>query len=417
MKNHLSLLVLLLPSIVFSQMPTGFVAEYPLDNNLANDISTNHSNGTLTSSTSVTNRFGVASKAVSFVSGTSYGEIPVVVTGNFSLGYWMKSSMTANSGTQWYSGNSLVDAEVCGVVNDWGTALINGGKIAFGTGNPDITITSPLSYNDGNWHYVTVTHSTLSTGNNILYVDGNQVASTTGVNTGTLNAPSFLGFGRNNCSGADYTGALDDIVFYNYVLTSTQVTNLYNYTNSTVLPVQWLSFNANLINNGVELAWTVGNSANCRYFEISRSTSVNNFVPLDTISMSSVNAGANTVSESYFDASPTKGRNLYRIKEVDLDGEFIYSSIASVDYGAQPFTFSIQNNPIQNNWLILLNPGQMNVQGIRIFDVSGKMVKNINNTAPGSTTIGIDVSELLKGYYFVQVLFSNTSKTLSFSKL
>ncbi len=185
-------LSLLLPVFLFAQVPAGAVGRYQL-NNTANDVSGNGNNGTLTATTGAANRFGTGNSATQFTSGSSSGTVPVIVTDNFSVGFWFNSTMIASSSTQWYGGNSLVDAEVCGQTDDWGTALINGGQIAFGVGNPDMTIISPLSYNDGSWHFITVTRDETASGTMILYVDGLQVASATGINTGTLNAPGFWG--------------------------------------------------------------------------------------------------------------------------------------------------------------------------------------------------------------------------------
>jgi hypothetical protein len=210
MKNFTCFMLALLaiPFFLSAQLPSGYTAHYPLDNNAIEAGGNVSYNGTLTSAIGTTNRFGTSNAAIQLTSGTSYGSIPIVVKDNFTVGFWIKTNMTANSSTQWYGGNSLVDAEVCGVTNDWGVALINGGKICFGTGNPDKTIFSSSSYNDNAWHFITVTRNETSPGTMILYVDGSQIASLTTVNTATLSAPTFIGLGRNDCTGADYTGTI-----------------------------------------------------------------------------------------------------------------------------------------------------------------------------------------------------------------
>ena len=49
-----------------------------------------------------------------------------------------------------------MDGDVPGNANDFGTALV-GGKFGFGTGNPDTTILSTTSINDGAWHHCVAT--------------------------------------------------------------------------------------------------------------------------------------------------------------------------------------------------------------------------------------------------------------------
>src|SRR6185503_10779818 len=113
--------------------------------------------------------------------------------------------------------------EVCGGTTDWGTAMIHGGKVCMWTGNPDLTIKSTSSYNDGNWHFLTAVRNKAA-GSIILYVDGGQVATTTATTTSALTAPSFLGLGKNPCANsAMFTGSLDDIIVYSRVLTATEI--------------------------------------------------------------------------------------------------------------------------------------------------------------------------------------------------
>src|SRR5579862_8241321 len=118
MKNLFGLLLSLMaiPLLLSAQIPSGYVARYTL-NNTANDIGGVY-NGTLTSVAGTTDRLGNTNGAIQLTSGSSYGTLPVVVKDNFSIGFWLKTTMTASSSSQWYGGNSLIDAEVCGVTND-----------------------------------------------------------------------------------------------------------------------------------------------------------------------------------------------------------------------------------------------------------------------------------------------------------
>ncbi len=88
--------------------------------------------------------------------------------------------------------------------------------------------TSGTDYHNA-WHLVTVTFDgTIST----LYVDGVQKVSqstpTFAYSTGAASA--WLG-GSNGVNS--FSGTLDDVRFYNRVLSSEEITNLYNNTNIT----------------------------------------------------------------------------------------------------------------------------------------------------------------------------------------
>ena len=269
---------------VLAQVPAGWVALYPLNNSAA-DISGNGYNGTLVSTTPDVNRFGETGGATAFVATVSTGTLPsglvTTLANDFTVAYWVKTTMAAPSSTQWYSGAALVDGEVCGGTSDWGTALINGGQIAFGIGNPDITIISPLSYNDGSWHFITATRAEAA-GVITLYVDGSQVATTSGVSTAPRTAPPLIGLGRNPCVATGvFTGSLDDMIAYNSVLTPTQVSNLFTYYSSVALPIHWGSFTGRIEAGQADLNWTTENSADDARFEIERSTAGSAFSILE----------------------------------------------------------------------------------------------------------------------------------------
>jgi hypothetical protein len=416
MKNIISTLLLFgaTSNFIFAQLPTGFVAKYPLDGT-ATDISGNNYNGTLTSATATTNRFGTSNSALQFTSGTSSGTLPVVVTGNFSVGFWIKTTMTANSGSQWYSGNSLVDAEVCGVTNDWGIALINAGKIAFGTGNPDKTIISTSNYNDGSWHFITATRNTTSTGTMILYIDGSQVASVTSVNVSALNAPTIIGLGRNNCTGADYTGSLDDLIFYGRTLSSTEVSNMFTIESAVVLPLNWLSFTGEIDQNKILLQWQIDDSKDNDHFDVERSIDAQNFSSIGTLAAND-NATTANVSFSFEDGDPENGINYYRIKQTDIDGTYSYSKTIALTFHNSSAAIKLLSNPVQGNELIISNDGGEFIREISIVDLTGRVIEHkYLNTQNSSVPIGLN--NLSRGYYFIQVNTSVKKIAIPFVKV
>ncbi len=401
--------ILICPLILSAQLPSGYIGQYPLDNS-AIDISGNNNNGSLTSTTATANRFGTSSLATQFISGSSYGSLPRIVQDNFSIGFWFNTTMTANNSTMWYGGNSLVNAEVCGVTNDWGTALINGGKVCMGIGNPDITVFSTSNYNDGNWHFVTAVRDETG-GIIILYIDGSQVATTSGTNTGTLNAPGAIGLARDatfytsGCGSGtapNYTGSLDDIIVYNRVLSSAEVTSLYNYMSSVPLPLDWLSFTGTNSGNGIDLNWSVGDVVNNNYFEVEHSTDAQHFSSVGRLpNNDGIIMVPGSASYSFLDTNPANGINYYRIRQVDMDGNFSWSKIIAIIFRNSSQDFSLFPNPFHSNTL-LLNSSQQFIRELRMVDVSGKLIQDqyINSN---NNSITVDALKLSPGYYLLQV--------------
>lgn len=208
-----------------AQPVTSLATRYPLEGSLADVVS--GQTGTQYGGVYVSDRFGAAGKALQF-NGTSsnYAIIPRPNWMDWTIAFWVKT--TATGGTpQWYNGQGLVDGEVAGVVDDFGTSLV-GNKAAFGVGNPDTTITSTTVINDGQWHHVAAARSAL-TGLMQLYVDGVLQASATGPLGPKTSPPNLrLGSIQTGVSGGFFSGTLDDVQIFNRVLSAPEITDVMN---------------------------------------------------------------------------------------------------------------------------------------------------------------------------------------------
>jgi hypothetical protein len=407
------------PVLLFAQLPAGSVAQYPL-NNTANDVSGNGNNGTLASTSSDFNRFGTANTATAFIAGTSTGTFPgtleTAMSNVFSLGYWFKTSMSAPSAAQWYSGIALVDAEVCGVTNDWGTALIDGGKVCLGIGNPDMTIKSTATYNDGIWHFLTATWDPVAA-TMVLYVDGSQVATASGTGTAARSAPPLIGMGRNPCVASGvYTGSLDDAIAYNRALSPIEVSNLYNYFNAIPLPLQWESFSGQAEGQLVYLKWVTGAEIDNDHFDIERSADGNYFSAIGTVpDRDGIKISSGSSLYHFTDANPTQGNNYYRIRQVDIDGKYTYSYIVVVFLKKAGSGISLQTNPVGGE-LAMVNDGLVLIQRIQVMDISGRILID-QATNSGNSLVKISSAGLSPGYYILKIAAGGNYTTIGFLKL
>lgn len=366
----------------------------------------NNYNGTLTSTAGTTDRFGNANGATVFTSGSSVGSLPLslvsAVGDDFTLGFWFQTTMTAPSGTQWFQGAALVDAEMCGVTTDWGVALIDGGKVSFGIGSPDITIKSPANYNNGNWHFVTITRNKTA-GTITLYMAGVQVVTTSGTTTAALSAPSSIRLASNPCAPTGvYTGAIDDIVLYNRVLSASEVTSLYNQLNAFVLPLRWVSFAAYSQNSHAVLKWEVESVVNNDRFEVEHSTDGNVFSKKGSIADGDgIRTGGQT-SYTFLDKSAARGNNWYRIRQVDRDGKFTFSKSINLNLDNRASGFQLGSNPAKND-LVIINKGQLRISQVQISDLSGRLVLNTKMQSTGNVTL-TGTGSLKPGYYLLRVV-------------
>ena len=160
---------------------------------------------------------------------STYVQVARPVSDNFTIEFWVKTSMASPTGTLWYQGAGLVDGEMANVVNDFGVSLLNG-KAAFGVGNPDVTIQSTTTINDGNWHHIAATRLKTS-GLMLLYVDGVQEASSTGITTNvtSLLSASDMHLGSIQTGPAYFTGQLDEVRMWSTVRTPANINAYKNY--------------------------------------------------------------------------------------------------------------------------------------------------------------------------------------------
>jgi len=160
-----------------------------------------------------------ANTAAQFDGVNDHACAPRQISADFSIELWFKSTQGIGTGTQWWQGAGLVDADASGTTNDFGLSLRSDGKIVAGVGGGagDTSIVSSTGgYNDGLWHHVVFTR-TQSSGVFTLYVDGVSRGTATN-NTGLLTAAPRLFFGRIATGGGLFTGTLDEIAIYNSAL-------------------------------------------------------------------------------------------------------------------------------------------------------------------------------------------------------
>lgn len=135
----------------------------------------------------------------------------------FTIEFWFKSTSSyGSSGSQWYNGVGLADAFTATNENDFGIALA-AGHVLFGIGNPDHTIQTPSTYNDGKWHHVAASW-TNSTGQMLLYVDGALVSSRSSSSTNFRSDPNTITIGTNQNQVAFLDGTMDELRIWSSVL-------------------------------------------------------------------------------------------------------------------------------------------------------------------------------------------------------
>jgi hypothetical protein len=198
---------------------------------------------TLTNHGGVTFTAGKVGSAANFISASSQylshaNATPFQMgTGDFSYAFWVKFSITNVRSIMDYgqTGNSPGYAVDC--INIGGSSASFQVSVSDGSRQNYPFINTTHAWNDGNWHLLVVTCS--RTGNMVAYVD-NQVeglVSTSGA-TGSVNSNNGWGFsvGGNYGGQNPVDGSMDEFGLWNRVLTSTEITHLWNGGAGTTYP-------------------------------------------------------------------------------------------------------------------------------------------------------------------------------------
>ncbi len=185
----------------------------------------------------------------------------------------------------------------------------------------------------------------------------------------------------------------------------------------TPLPVELISFNAYYTKNIITLNWQTATEINSYCFEIERSNDNTNWVKVG-----SVNAGGNSnkvLNYEYFDNISTEGKYYYRLKQIDIDGSFKYTSIVEVN-AVMPMLYSLsQNYPNPFNPVTKISysiPVNAKVM-LNIYSITGELVTTLvdEDLTAGNYTIDFDASSLASGTYFYRIIandFVQTKKML-----
>lgn len=189
--------------------------------------------------------------------------------------------------------------------------------------------------------------------------------------------------------------------------------------NSTVVPVELVSFKAEYLNGKVELQWITSSETNNYGFEVERRDYYGGYQVIGFVSGNG--SSTNRITYNFIDGDMGASAYVYRLKQIDLDGSYEYSNEVEVLVtGLNDFKL-FQNypnpfNPVTN--LRFIVPEEGNVK-IALYDVLGNEVKILlnENIRPGSYNIPVDGSGLSSGTYFVKMQTKSGQQIVKMSLL
>ncbi len=184
-----------------------------------------------------------------------------------------------------------------------------------------------------------------------------------------------------------------------------------NYTN-VISPVEQIICNITKLNDRIQLSWSTTFNSNIKGFEILKSFDGKNFVKIDYIASYETNGLNNTYYFNDFDL--TSGA-YYQIRQIDLDGNIVFSEILNLN-GMGDIDFVLtQNypNPFNPSTIISFVIPKSSFVTLKIYDVLGKEISNLVNEEliPGSYTKIWNAENLSSGVYFYTLKAGNFNQT------
>jgi len=176
------------------------------------------------------------------------------------------------------------------------------------------------------------------------------------------------------------------------------------------LGINLANFNAKNINEKYALLnWTTSGEINVDHFEIERSSVNSDYKMIGKINGN----GTTSVSLDYTfeDTEPEDGKNFYRLKEVDINGNASYSNIVPVTFNFRKI--EIFPNPANKQIYIRNNNNFSNGNNLKIelTDFAGKVVYKQTSPSMGSNIITVNIPpRIVNGMYIVIVTNSNGEK-------
>lgn len=194
---------------------------------------------------------------------------PVAGLKSFSIALLFKASaIGTNTSSSWFGKSGIIDADEPGVTNDWGVVLDERGRLAIGTGQPDITTTiTGTSLVDSNYHSAVVTWGA---GAQAVYLDDRAVVRRT--SGASQQARDSAGFSigaihtGDGAPGRRFVGDIAEIRFYGSALAADAATNVLNelkvahiQPNLPLIRLFKASTNSLYLGESLALNWKVDN--------------------------------------------------------------------------------------------------------------------------------------------------------------
>ena len=180
----------------------------------------------------------------------------------------------------------------------------------------------------------------------------------------------------------DVNGASDEVELDNVVVMGIP---------SVQLPVTLTAFNAKPTTSGAMLEWTTASEENNDYFSVEMSRDAATFNESAQVKGNGTTESLQTYTFEY--SNLTAGTYYFRLRQVDYDGQFSFSDVASLIVTGERDFVMVSNVVLQSVELDVSTP-----RPVRVLNMAGAVVAEFASTAGRNN---LDVSSLPQGMYIL----------------
>ncbi|MBS1662364.1 MAG: T9SS type A sorting domain-containing protein [Bacteroidetes bacterium] len=182
-----------------------------------------------------------------------------------------------------------------------------------------------------------------------------------------------------------------DNAWWTVSFTVTGFSGFFVETGTTPLPLTLLQFTGEVEKGSVGLHWLTTNEVNTSRFVVERSGDGGVFSAIGTVAAKS---GAGDNQYVFKDDRPLAGKNLYRLKMLDIDGVYSYSSVVVVGVVASGAPY-VYPNPANDLASVVFRSAAGGKYSVRVVDAVGRVVERL----AGVSVVGLNKVELLVRRY------------------
>jgi hypothetical protein len=183
---------------------------------------------------------------------------------------------------------------------------------------------------------------------------------------------------------------------------------------ASILPVEFLNFNVHEQNGSVAIDWSTATETNNSYFEIFKSTDGKTFYSIGRVEGNGTSSGIS--SYTFTDQQPGSGISYYKIKQVDVNGDYMFSTVRSLNilsFGDIQITPNPGNGHIKIRTTMIANA---NLEIAVISPLGEKVYGSKEKASKGIYEKDINIQNFASGIYLMQIISGNEVKTLKYVK-